>query len=147
MSPCPPWTLMDEPAATMRGPVGDGGEPRHQRAPRIAGADHRLLGGRLGDLLQPGVGVLLAGDVHVAVDQAGEHEGVLQVHHRRAGLGDVAVRHPNDPAALHHQRLLRLDAAGGRIGQQAAGVDQGDGLRRLRGRRQRKRGRHQRAGE
>ena len=60
-------------------------KPASSVLPRVAGADHRLLGRRLGDLLQPRVGVLLAGEVDVAVDQARQHEAVLQVDHARRG--------------------------------------------------------------
>ncbi len=108
--------------------VGHGGEAGHQGALGVARADQRLLGRGLGHLLQARVRALLAGDVDVAVDQAGQDEAGLQVDDLAAGLGDVAVGDrapPCRPGSPGSSAVSTLPEAG--VDQHAAGLDEGGG--------------------
>jgi hypothetical protein len=69
-------------------------------------------------VFQPPVGVLLAGQVDVAVDQAGQHERVAQIDDPT--LADEAVAHFDDLVPSDHESFIALHNAGGRDRPEAA---------------------------
>ena len=102
--------------------VRHGGEARHQGAPGVARADEGAIRGRQRHGLQPGVGVLFAGQMHMAVDQSREHEGVPQIDDPT--LSDEAVADFDDFVPLDHESFIAQNNTGRRVRQQAPRLDE-----------------------
>jgi hypothetical protein len=97
--------------------VRDGGEAGHQGLAGIAGPDHRLVGVGPGHAVQPAVGALLAGQVDVAVDQAGQDEFVAQIDH--IAFANEAVADIHDFVPCDHESFIALHDTGRGIGQKS----------------------------
>ena len=110
--------------------VAHGGEAGFQRQPGPMRAVEPDLGIGILDEAQPLAGAELHGQVYVAVDQARQHEAVLQVDQRRARRRiDEAGRHRGDPAIGDADALLRRRRLAG-LGEQPARMDDDLALRR-----------------
>ena len=112
--------------------IGHGGEAGHQGAAGVARTDHRLFGIGLGDLFQPPVRVLLAGQVNMAVDQARQHERVAQIDD--PAFADKAVANFNDLVPSDHESFIALHNARRRIGQKPTDLHERRSLCRRNGR-------------
>ncbi|MNE51202.1 hypothetical protein D3C80_1458200 [compost metagenome] len=102
--------------------ISDGGEAGVQGAASVAGADHGLRRRRLGDFVQPPGRALLAGQVDVAVDQAGQDEGAAQIDH--LALADEAVADFDNLVPSDHESFISQHPAAGRIGQKSPHLDE-----------------------
>ena len=108
--------------------IGHGREAGHEGAAREPRTGEGLVDIRLGDVLQTAVRVLLAGQVHMAVDQARQHERRPQIDD--PALADKAVAHRDDPVPLDHESFIALHNAGRRIGQKPPDLDERRSLHR-----------------
>ena len=102
--------------------IGDGGEAGHQGQPGVAHPDHGPVRGRQGDGVQTSGRALLAGQVDVAVDQAGQDKGVAKIDD--ATLTHEIVADFDHPAAADHNSFIRENSAGCRIRQQTSDLQE-----------------------